>query len=96
MAIRKAVGIVVLTVQAVVGADYYMQTRDAGLQWGELSAADYQRIIQLRFAKSRGGGEQLALSEFSTPAQSLDRAEDATEAEETKICVRRGTTRHCQ
>lgn len=31
MGLKKAVGILLCSTQAVIGADYYIQTRDAGL-----------------------------------------------------------------
>lgn len=94
--IRKAIGILVLTVQVVVGADYYMQTRDAGLHWGELSAADYSRIIQHRYAKAQGAPGSLAVSDLADPAQPPIQAAEADLAEEAQICVRRGTAMSCQ
>lgn len=102
MGISKAIGILALSVQAVVGADYYIQTRDAGMRWGELSAADYSVIIQDRFAKAHG----TAKSQMPKPqrpdtlasAQPLPvspvSAEEA--AQPAPICVRRGTTLDCQ
>ncbi|WP_264210654.1 hypothetical protein [Leisingera thetidis] len=53
MGLKKAAGILVFSVQAVIGADYYFQTRDAGLNWGDLSATDYGTIVQDRFARAR-------------------------------------------
>ena len=53
MAFKKSVGILVLATQVVIGADYYIQTRDAGLRWGDLSATDYGTILQDRFARAR-------------------------------------------
>ncbi|MEX0302753.1 MAG: hypothetical protein AB3N24_10050 [Leisingera sp.] len=53
MGLKKAVGILVFCTQGVIGADYYIQTRDAGLNWGDLSATDYSTIVQDRFARAR-------------------------------------------
>mgnify|MGYP001627857403 CR=1 FL=1 len=53
MGLKKALGILVFSTQAVIGYDYYIQTRDAGLRWGELSAADYSTILQDRYARAR-------------------------------------------
>ncbi|UWQ84346.1 hypothetical protein [Leisingera caerulea] len=53
MALKKAMGILVLSTQAVIGYDYHIQTRDAGLSWGDLSATDYGTIVQERFARAR-------------------------------------------
>jgi hypothetical protein len=53
MGLKKAFGILVLSTQSVIGADYYIQTRDAGLRWGDLSTNDYRAIIQHRFARAR-------------------------------------------
>ncbi|UWQ38178.1 hypothetical protein K3552_03985 [Leisingera aquaemixtae] len=53
MALKKAMGILVFSTQAVIGYDYHIQTRDAGLSWGDLSATDYGTIVQERFARAR-------------------------------------------
>ena len=50
MGLKRALGILVFSTQSVIGADYYIQTRDAGLRWGDLSTNDYRAIIQHRFA----------------------------------------------
>lgn len=102
MGISKAIGILALSVQAVVGADYYMQTRDAGLRWGELSAADYSVIIQNRFARARGAAEsQIPKTQRpDTLASALPLPVSPVSAEEAAqpvpICVRRGTILDCQ
>ncbi|MEP2718320.1 hypothetical protein [Pseudophaeobacter sp.] len=101
MVIRKVIGILFLSVQAVVGADYYFQTRDAGLQWGEMSAADYAQIIQRRFDKAHkasehGVGEQVALGGGTQLAQPSYREDESQESQAAKICVRRGTALNCQ
>ena len=53
MGLKKAVGIVVFCTQGVVGADYYFQTRDAGLGWGQLSGAQYAEIVRERISRVR-------------------------------------------
>ncbi|OED48348.1 hypothetical protein AB838_10475 [Rhodobacteraceae bacterium (ex Bugula neritina AB1)] len=58
MGLKKAMGILVFSTQAVIGADYYFQTRDAGLHWGDLSATDYGTIVQDRFARARTAKER--------------------------------------
>lgn len=102
MGLRKTVGILVFSVQAVIGADYYFQTRDAGLSWGELSAAEYSQIVQARFDRSQTGlGREerapLLLSNVA-PGVSGHGHGLVQQAEETEpaICVRRGTTLDCQ
>ncbi|MDC0660803.1 hypothetical protein N6L27_22585 [Leisingera sp. SS27] len=61
MALKKAMGILVFSIQGVVGYDYYIQTRDAGLNWGDLSATDYGTIVQERIARSRAVRDSAAL-----------------------------------
>ncbi|UWQ79658.1 hypothetical protein K3725_01205 [Leisingera sp. S132] len=61
MALKKAIGILVFSIQGVVGYDYYIQTRDAGLNWGDLSATDYGTIVQDRVARSRAARDSAAL-----------------------------------
>ena len=62
MGLKKALGILVFSTQAVIGYDYYIQTRDAGLRWGELSAAGYSTILQDRFARARAAKEAARLA----------------------------------
>lgn len=66
MGLKKAMGILVFSTQAVIGADYYFQTRDAGLNWGDLSATDYGTIVQERFARARAAKERAAQAGDST------------------------------
>ncbi|KIC37017.1 hypothetical protein [Leisingera sp. ANG-M7] len=61
MALKKAIGILVFSIQGVVGYDYYIQTRDAGLNWGDLSATDYGTIVQERIARVRAGRDRAAI-----------------------------------
>lgn len=49
MGLRKALGIIVVSTQAVIAVDYNMQSHKAGLQPGELSMADYAAIVQKRY-----------------------------------------------
>ena len=109
MGIRQVFGILVCSVQAVVAADYYFQTRDAGLQWGELSSARYAEIVRLRYSKE---GWALAALPQETGAQPADNSAlaqkrgadltgEATQGQNSaedpaRICVRRGTERICQ
>ncbi len=86
-----------MSVQAVIGADYFFQTRDAGLTWGELSAADYAHIIRQRFARAHGAGADFAQNNtvMTVPARALPRPAAPEEAQ-AQICVRRGTELACQ
>jgi len=49
MSIRKTLGILVFSIQAVVAVDYNMQSQKAGLGPGELSMKDYAAIVQKRY-----------------------------------------------
>ncbi|NSY40824.1 hypothetical protein [Leisingera sp. ANG59] len=62
MGLKKAMGILVFSIQGVVGYDYYIQTRDAGLNWGDLSATDYGTIVQDRIARARAGRDSAGLN----------------------------------
>ncbi|WP_291726474.1 hypothetical protein [Leisingera sp. F5] len=62
MGLKKAMGILVFSTQAVIGYDYYIQTRDAGLNWGDLSATDYSTILQDRFTRARAAKEATSLA----------------------------------
>lgn len=107
MGLKKAAGILICSTQAVIGADYYIQTRDAGLGWGDLSATDYSTIVQDRFARARAAkaaeGEGTTWDDVASYGKSLlGRGEQLAEApaaaqEEpiNPICVRRGTTADC-
>lgn len=109
MGLKKAVGILLCSTQAVIGADYYIQTRDAGLGWGDLSATDYGTIVEKRFARVRAeraaagpGDAEGVWGEVSRYGQSLlgrgEQLAEAPPAEEEQpkpICVRRGTVTDC-
>ncbi|UWQ27731.1 MULTISPECIES: hypothetical protein [unclassified Leisingera] len=62
MGLKKAMGILVFSTQAVIGYDYYIQTRAAGLNWGDLSATDYSTILQDRFTRARAAKEATSLA----------------------------------
>ncbi|WP_083099868.1 hypothetical protein [Pseudophaeobacter leonis] len=49
MGMRKALGIIVFSTQAVVAFDYNMQSHKAGLAPGELSMKAYAAIVQKRY-----------------------------------------------
>ncbi|WP_281955098.1 hypothetical protein [Pseudophaeobacter arcticus] len=49
MSLRKTLGILVFSTQAVVAVDYNMQSQKAGLGPGELSMKDYAAIVQKRY-----------------------------------------------
>jgi hypothetical protein len=49
MSMRKALGIIVFSTQAVVVFDYNLQSHKAGLAPGELSMKDYVAIVQKRY-----------------------------------------------
>ncbi|KPD11000.1 hypothetical protein [Phaeobacter sp. 11ANDIMAR09] len=49
MFVRKALGIMVLSTQAVIAVDYNMQSQKAGLGPGELSMKDYMALVQKRY-----------------------------------------------
>ncbi|OIQ45644.1 MAG: hypothetical protein BM558_03015 [Roseobacter sp. MedPE-SW] len=49
MSLRKTLGILVFSTQAVVAVDYNMQSRKAGLEPGELSMSDYAAVVQSRY-----------------------------------------------
>jgi len=68
--LKKAMGILVFSTQGVIGADYYIQTRDAGLNWGDLSATDYGTIVQDRFARARAAKQ--AASRTGLPAAAAE------------------------
>lgn len=50
MILRKALGIILFSTQAVVAVDYNMQSQHRGLHPGELSMKDYFAIVQTRYA----------------------------------------------
>jgi len=49
MSLRKTLGILIFSTQAVVAVDYNMQSQKAGLGPGELSMKDYAAIVQSRY-----------------------------------------------
>lgn len=49
MGVRKALGILAFSTQAVIAVDYNMQSQKAGLQPGELSMSEYAAIVQKRY-----------------------------------------------
>lgn len=49
ISLRKSLGILVLSTQAVIAFDYNMQSRKAGLAPGELSMKAYMAIVQQRY-----------------------------------------------
>jgi hypothetical protein len=55
MSVRKALGILVFSTQAVVVFDYNMQSRNAGLAPGALSMKDYAAIVQKRYETPDSG-----------------------------------------
>ncbi|MGR3760127.1 hypothetical protein ACUXV3_08325 [Roseobacteraceae bacterium NS-SX3] len=106
MGIRKAAGILVLSVQPVVSADFYFQTRDAGLGPGELSVREYAAIVHERFARVRA--ERAAAAQPADTMGTIRKlgkrigtaftgAEEVAGTEEApaRVCVRRGTTLDC-
>ena len=109
MGLKKAASILLCSTQVVVGADYYIQTRDSGLGWGDLSATDYGTIVQDRFARARaaraarGDGDSSAWEDVASYGKSLlGRSEQLAEAQPapqeevpTPVCVRRGTVADC-
>lgn len=48
---RKSLGILVISTQAVIAVDYNMQSQKVGLGPGELSMKDYMAIVQKRYDK---------------------------------------------
>ncbi|MFW8596066.1 hypothetical protein [Cribrihabitans neustonicus] len=98
MALRKAIGIVVFAAQSVVAADYFIQTRDAGLVWGELSSADYAAIVRARFAGGAAGSHSLAELASGVGREEPISAADPggnSKGEAPGICIRRGTALQC-
>ncbi|KIC12126.1 hypothetical protein RA19_02425 [Leisingera sp. ANG-M1] len=107
MGLKKAVGIVVFCIQGVIGADYYFQTRDAGLGWGQLSSADYAAIVRERITRVRAeraglnaGAENSVWGEAASYGKRLlsggQQVAEAQEPEAPKpICVRRGNVSDC-
>ncbi|KIC17056.1 MULTISPECIES: hypothetical protein [unclassified Leisingera] len=95
MGLKKAMGILVFSTQAVIGADYYFQTRDAGLGWGDLSATDYGTIVQERFARARTAKEHAARS--GGDAGSWDRlaALGSSTSGDQPVCIRRSNEAEC-
>ena len=82
MGLRKAIGIIVFSTQAVVVVDYNMQSQTAGLQPGELSMKDYAAIVHKR---------------YEDPDSSRLAAIDTAEPETPRpVCIRRGTALNCQ
>lgn len=49
MGVRKALGILAFSTQAVIAVDYNMQSQKGGLQPGELSMSEYAAIVQKRY-----------------------------------------------
>lgn len=109
MGLRKAMGILVFSTQAVIGYDYYIQTRDANLGWGDLSATDYGTIVQERFARARAqdatrladGGGTSVWGEAASYGKRLfsggEQVAEAPGAEEAPppVCIRRGNVADC-
>lgn len=109
MGLKKAVGILLCSTQAVIGADYYIQTRDAGLGWGDLSATDYGTIVQDRFVRARtakaarGDAATSLWGDVASYGKSLlGGGEQLAEAQSppqeeapAPVCVRRGTVADC-
>lgn len=54
MSLRKSLGILVFSTQAVIAVDYNMQSHQAGLGPGELSMSDYAAIVKKRYDKEPG------------------------------------------
>ena len=69
MALRKAIGIIVICTQAVVVVDYNMQSQKAGLKPGALSMQDYFAIVQKRYEEH--DGSRLAAAETGTGGAGL-------------------------
>lgn len=109
MGLRKTMGILVFSTQAVIGYDYYIQTRDANLRWGDLSATDYGTILQERFARARaedaarlaGGGGTSIWGEAAIYGKRLftggEQVAEAQSGEEAPppVCIRRGNVADC-
>ncbi|MBY6140704.1 hypothetical protein KUV26_14765 [Leisingera daeponensis] len=110
MGLKKAMGILMVSTQAVIGADYYFQTRDAGLGWGDLSATDYGTIVQERLARARAarehagrGGQDDGQSVWSEAASYgsslLGGGEQVAQADAggavQPVCIRRGNAADC-
>lgn len=109
MGLRKAMGILVFSTQAVIGYDYYIQTRDGNLGWGVLSATDYGTIVQERFARARakeatrladGGGLSLWSGAASYGKRLFSGGEQVAEAQSGEeapppVCIRRGNVADC-
>ncbi|MEW2912445.1 hypothetical protein [Leisingera sp. JC11] len=95
MGLKKAMGILVFSTQAVIGADYYFQTRDAGLGWGDLSATDYGTIVQERLARARTAREQAARRGQDTGGWDRLAALGNGADGDQPVCVRRGSEAGC-
>ncbi len=105
MSLRKTLGILIFSTQAVVAFDYNMQSRKSGLGPGELSMSDYVAIVQRRYdTKSEGhiAAEQQETriwqkvtglgARLSGGQEDLAQAEVPTQEEVSSgICIRRGT-----
>jgi hypothetical protein len=76
MSMRKALGIIVFSTQAVVVFDYNMQSHKAGLAPGELSMKNYAAIVQKRY-EAPDSARLAALDAFADPG-ALSRAHAMT------------------
>lgn len=95
MFFRKAFGILFLCVQATIGTDYYIQTRDAGLHWGELSSAEYVGIVRARYGASAAPlAEDRPIFVKADPV-TADETVALNQEVPTQVCVGRGTQREC-
>lgn len=103
MSIRKALGIIVFSTQAVVVIDYNMQSHKAGLSPGALSMKDYVAIVQQRYeAPDSGRFADLSMASDPDTAASVATLTKAEAAQGTApdapagVCIRRGTALYCQ
>lgn len=111
MGMRKALGIIVFSTQAVVVFDYNMQSHKAGLAPGELSMKDYAALVQKRY-EAPDSARLAALdavtdpdalsraramtSPMTSPQDSNGAAEAASQDAPAAVCIRRGTALYCQ
>jgi len=101
MGLRKAIGIIAFSTQAVVVVDYNMQSHKAGLQPGELSMKDYAAIVQQRYENPDSGRLAAADLWTKTSEQGSEFGGKTSAAQElaetpTPVCIRRGTALNCQ
>lgn len=110
MSLRKTLGILIFSTQAVVAFDYNMQSRKSGLGPGELSMSDYVAIVQSRYdtkpdKRVAAGQQETGIwqkvtglgARLSGGQEDLAQAEVPTQEEVSSgICIRRGTALNCQ